>query len=83
MLVGYSSSSEEESEAGSETATDRNTSFSRKCQEEDDGDDGNDGCPAKKKAKMKEQTPKTRSVCVCIVIPYLVASNQVILLCRT
>lgn len=52
MLVGYSSSSEEESEA----ATDRNPSY-RKCKEEDDGDDG---CPARKKAKMKEQVPKTR-----------------------
>ncbi|XP_067444956.1 U6 snRNA phosphodiesterase 1 isoform X1 [Thunnus thynnus] len=52
MLVGYSSSSEEESEA----ATDRNPSFSRKCKEEDDGDDG---CPARKKVKMKEQVPKT------------------------
>lgn len=52
MLVGYSSSSEEESEA-----TDRNKRFSRKCQEEDDG---NDGSPARKKSKTEEQVAKTR-----------------------
>ncbi|KAM7413974.1 hypothetical protein PAMA_019000 [Pampus argenteus] len=57
MLVGYSSSSEEESEAGGEAATDRKTSLSRKCKEEDVGEDG---CPTKKKAKIKEQVPKTR-----------------------
>lgn len=59
MLVGYSSSSEEESEV----TTDSNTSLSRKYQEEDDG---NDDCPVRKKAKMKEPVPKTRCVCVGI-----------------
>lgn len=56
MLVGYSSSSEDEGEA------DQNTSRSRKCQEEDD--DGDDGCPASKKPKIEEQVPKTRCVVV-------------------
>ncbi|XP_068588083.1 U6 snRNA phosphodiesterase 1 [Cebidichthys violaceus] len=53
MLVGYSSSSEEESEA----ATDRNKSFSRKCQEEDGV---NNASPARKKPKIEEQVAKTR-----------------------
>ncbi|XP_054476000.1 U6 snRNA phosphodiesterase 1 [Anoplopoma fimbria] len=53
MLVGYSSSSEEESEA----ATDRNKSFSRKCQEADGGHNDN---PARKKPKIEEQVAKTR-----------------------
>lgn len=57
MLVGYSSSSEEESEA----ATATNESCPPKGQEEDDA---NDGCPARKKPKTKEQVPKTRWVCV-------------------
>ncbi|XP_070763554.1 U6 snRNA phosphodiesterase 1 isoform X1 [Enoplosus armatus] len=52
MLVGYSSSSEEESEAA-----DPNKSCSRKCQEEDDG---NDGDPVRKKPKIEQQAPKTR-----------------------
>nr|XP_046249766.1 U6 snRNA phosphodiesterase isoform X1 [Scatophagus argus] len=55
MLVGYSSSSEEESETVAATAQNRNCS--RKCLEEDDG---NDGCPAGKKPKTGEQVPKTR-----------------------
>ncbi|XP_031166306.1 U6 snRNA phosphodiesterase isoform X2 [Sander lucioperca] len=57
MLVGYSSSSEEESESSAVAATDRNKSFSRKCQEEDDA---NNGSPARKKHKIEEQVPKTR-----------------------
>ncbi|XP_034390339.1 U6 snRNA phosphodiesterase [Cyclopterus lumpus] len=48
MLVGYSSSSEEESEA----ATDRNKSVSRKCQEEDGGDNFSS---ARKKPRIEEQ----------------------------
>ncbi|XP_051238219.1 U6 snRNA phosphodiesterase 1 isoform X2 [Dicentrarchus labrax] len=60
MLVGYSSSSEEEEEEeeeGETEATAGNKSCSRKCQEEDDG---NDGCPTRKKPKTEEQVPKTR-----------------------
>ncbi|XP_031731515.1 U6 snRNA phosphodiesterase 1 [Anarrhichthys ocellatus] len=57
MLVGYSSSSEEESEA-----TDRNKSFSRKCQEEDGG---NNASLTRKKPKIEEQVAKTR----CSVVP--------------
>ncbi|XP_036962666.1 U6 snRNA phosphodiesterase isoform X2 [Acanthopagrus latus] len=53
MLVGYSSSSEEESEA----ATAQNTSCSRQFREEDDGEGD---YPARKKAKTEEQVPKTR-----------------------
>lgn len=56
MLVGYSSSSEEESEA--ETAQER--SGSSKCEEEEN--DGSDGCPPRKKRIGEEQVPKTRCV---------------------
>lgn len=54
MLVGYSSSSEEESEA----ATDRNKSFYPKRLDEDGGDNAS---PARKKHKIEEeQVSKTR-----------------------
>ncbi|XP_070686672.1 U6 snRNA phosphodiesterase 1 isoform X2 [Pempheris klunzingeri] len=53
MLVGYSSSSEEDSEE----AAAQNKSCSRKCQEEDEGSDGH---PVRKKPKTEEQAPKTR-----------------------
>ncbi|XP_068458467.1 U6 snRNA phosphodiesterase 1 [Clinocottus analis] len=54
MLVGYSSSSEDESEV----ATDRNKSFDRTCVDENGGD--NDS-PARKKPKIvEEQVAKTR-----------------------
>ncbi|XP_018559600.1 U6 snRNA phosphodiesterase 1 isoform X2 [Lates calcarifer] len=53
MLVGYSSSSSEDSEA----ASDVEKSCSRKCQEEDDG---NDDCPVRKKPKTEEQVTKAR-----------------------
>ncbi|XP_042352562.1 U6 snRNA phosphodiesterase [Plectropomus leopardus] len=52
MLVSYSSSSEEDSEAA-----DPNKSLSRKCQEEDGA---NTGSPASKKPKIQEQVTKTR-----------------------
>ncbi|KAF7660145.1 hypothetical protein LDENG_00287360 [Lucifuga dentata] len=52
MLVGYSSSSEEESEEN-----DKSKKQTRKCQEEDDV---NDGSLPKKKAKIEEQVSKTR-----------------------
>lgn len=55
MLVGYSSSSEEESEVA--TTTVENEGCSLKCKE-----DANDGGPARKKPKTEEQVPKTRSV---------------------
>ncbi|KAM4734506.1 U6 snRNA phosphodiesterase 1 isoform 2-T2 [Anableps anableps] len=55
MLVGYSSSSEEDGEPGSE-ATTRN---SRRSVEEDE-DEGNQDLPAKKKARTEELDPKTR-----------------------
>lgn len=71
MLVGYSSSSEEESEA----ATATNESCPPKGQEEDDA---NDGCPARKKPKTKEQVPKTRSVCVwSFLVAFCRLSRQV------
>lgn len=60
MLVGYSSSSEEENEA----ATAQNKSCSRQCREEDDGEGD---CPARKKAKTEEHVPKTRYVESCVV----------------
>ncbi|XP_038562139.1 U6 snRNA phosphodiesterase isoform X3 [Micropterus salmoides] len=50
MLVGYSSSSEEDSEAAE--ATEQHCS--RKCEEEDDN-----GRPASKKPRIEEQLPKT------------------------
>ncbi|XP_039988002.1 U6 snRNA phosphodiesterase isoform X2 [Xiphias gladius] len=53
MLVGYSSSSEDDSEA----AIDLNKSCSSKFQEEDDG---NDGSPVRKKPKTEEEVTKTR-----------------------
>lgn len=53
MLVGYSSSSEEDSEAAE--ATEQHCS--RKCEEEDDN-----GRPASKKPRIEEQLPKTRCV---------------------
>ncbi|TNN55005.1 U6 snRNA phosphodiesterase [Liparis tanakae] len=54
MLVGYSSSSEEESEA----TADRNKSCSRKCQEEDGGDNASS---ERKKPRIEEQhVVKTR-----------------------
>ncbi|KAM8751290.1 U6 snRNA phosphodiesterase 1 isoform 1-T1 [Acanthopagrus schlegelii] len=52
MLVGYSSSSEEENEA----VTPQNKSCSRQFREEDDGEGD---CPGRKKAKTEEQVPKT------------------------
>ncbi|XP_059190394.1 U6 snRNA phosphodiesterase 1 isoform X2 [Centropristis striata] len=55
MLVGYSSSSEEESEAAE--GTDGNKPFSPKRQAKDGGDDGN---PARKKPRIEEELPKTR-----------------------
>lgn len=55
MLVGYSSSSEDDSEA----AIDLNKSCSSKFQEEDDG---NDGSPVRKKPKTEEEVTKTRCV---------------------
>ncbi|XP_044050593.1 U6 snRNA phosphodiesterase isoform X3 [Siniperca chuatsi] len=71
MLVGYSSSSEEESEAA-----DQSKSCSRKCQEEDDGDDG---CPARKKPKNEERVPKTSSLplpgCLLAMFPEEVDSQ--------
>ncbi|XP_063767780.1 U6 snRNA phosphodiesterase 1 isoform X2 [Eleginops maclovinus] len=73
MLVGYSSSSEEESEEAS--ATDENRSFSRKCQEEEEG---NHGSPARKKHKIEEQAPKTRlplPVCLLAMFPDEVAAE--------
>lgn len=60
MLVGYSSSSEEEED--SEAAATQNKSVSRKCQEEDDG---NNGCPARKKPKIEEPATKPRYVRLC------------------
>lgn len=60
MLVDYSSSSEEESDAT--TKTDRNECFSSKCQK-----DANDGCPAKKKSKIVDGFPKTRCL-DCLVL---------------
>lgn len=56
MLVGYSSSSEEEGEANT---VNRNESSSPKCHE-DEG--GHDDCPVRKKPKTEEQLPKTRCV---------------------
>ena len=55
MLVGYSSSSEEEGEV----AIDLNKSCSSKCQEEDDG---SDGAPVRKKPRTEEQVTKKRCV---------------------
>ncbi|XP_026221608.1 U6 snRNA phosphodiesterase isoform X1 [Anabas testudineus] len=58
MLVGYSSSSEEEDrEAGDEAAATQNKSVCRKYQEEDDG---KNGCPARKKPKIEEPATKPR-----------------------
>lgn len=54
MLVGYSSSSEEESEVVSTTVG--NEACSPNCKE-----DTNDGGPARKKPKAEERVPKTRS----------------------
>uniref|UniRef100_A0AAZ1Y2C3 U6 snRNA phosphodiesterase n=1 Tax=Oreochromis aureus TaxID=47969 RepID=A0AAZ1Y2C3_OREAU len=56
MLVGYSSSSEDDGEAGGEAEGDKNQSETtcRKCQEEDDG------LPTRKKPKTEEEGPKSR-----------------------
>lgn len=61
MLVSYSSSSEDEREAGREAAVaaDRNKSFSRKFQEEDGGEIA---LLRKKKPKIKEAAPTARCV---------------------
>lgn len=62
MLVGYSSSSEEEDrEAGDEAAATQNKSVCRKYQEEDDG---KNGCPARKKPKIEEPATKPRCLWV-------------------
>ncbi|XP_034735483.1 U6 snRNA phosphodiesterase isoform X2 [Etheostoma cragini] len=74
MLVGYSSSSEEESESAAAAAT-ANALLSRKCQEEDDA---NNGSPATKKHKIEEQVPKTRLPlpgCLLAMFPEEVASQ--------
>ncbi|XP_067358777.1 U6 snRNA phosphodiesterase 1 isoform X1 [Channa argus] len=58
MLVGYSSSSEDESETGvAAPATSKNKSCSRKCQKEDGS---YSCCPVRKKPKTEEQVTKTR-----------------------
>lgn len=58
MLVGYSSSSEEESEEAAASA--QGDSGSSQCQEVEEDEDGKDGCPARKKPKTEEQVPRTR-----------------------
>lgn len=63
MLVGYSSSSEDEEADGGEAAAADSapgSGCSRKCEEEDGA---NDGSPVRKKSKAEEQVPKTRCVC--------------------
>lgn len=59
MLVGYSSSSEEENDAGTE-ASDNVKSPTE--------EDAKDGCPARKKPKIEEKVPKTRCINCCVII---------------
>lgn len=62
MLVGYSSSSEDEEADGGEAAAADSapgSGCSRKCEEEDEA---NDGSRVRKKCKVEEQVPKTRCV---------------------
>ncbi|XP_061533318.1 U6 snRNA phosphodiesterase 1 isoform X2 [Phycodurus eques] len=56
MLVGYSSSSDEESDGGgveADAASDNNKTFSLKCQQDND-------CPLKKKPKIEKSSPTAR-----------------------
>ncbi|XP_061629413.1 U6 snRNA phosphodiesterase 1 [Phyllopteryx taeniolatus] len=56
MLVGYSSSSDEESDGGgveADAASDHDKTFSRKCQQDND-------CPLKKKPKIEKSSPTAR-----------------------
>ncbi|XP_051918152.1 U6 snRNA phosphodiesterase 1 isoform X2 [Hippocampus zosterae] len=59
MLVGYSSSSDEESDARgvqASVAPDHNKTFPRKCLQDGDGSD----CPTKKKLKIEKSSSSTR-----------------------
>lgn len=57
-MVGYSSSSEEEEEEDRRAGTGPKNSGSRECEAEEE--DGNDGCPVRKRARTEEQVTKTR-----------------------
>lgn len=59
MLVGYSSSSEEENEAVTE-AIDNGKGPAQ--------EDGTDNCSARKKTKMESKVPKIRCVIYLVVI---------------
>lgn len=58
MLVGYSSSSEEETDAASEAINDVKSPTK---------EDAKDRCSARKKAKIEDKVPKTRCI-ICFVV---------------